>query len=168
MARRLMQVVLVVAGLAALAFIIGSLLPQHHVASRTAQLSQPPEKVWAAITDIMAFPSWRKDVSRVERIAFTDSQHVWRESSSHGSSITYSAEKWEPPKHLVTRIADKDLPFGGNWDYSITPNGSGSSITITENGEIYNPIFRLMSRIMGQTATIDAYLSALKAKLASG
>lgn len=151
--------------LAVLAFIIGSLLPQHHSAQRTALLPQPPEKVWATITDIVGYPSWRKDVSKVELMAFNDSQHVWREQSEHGSSITYSADKWEPPRHLVTRIANKDLPFGGSWDYTIVPSGTGSTITITENGEIYNPIFRLMSRIMGNTATIDSYLKSLKTKL---
>jgi uncharacterized protein YndB with AHSA1/START domain len=144
------------------------LLPQHHTASRTAQLSQPPERVWATITDVIDFPKWRKDVAKVELIASSDSQHVWRETSAHESGITYSAEIWDPPKHLVTRIADKDLPFGGSWDYSIIPSGSGSTITITENGEVYNPIFRLMSRIMGNAATIDSYLSALKTRLGSG
>lgn len=165
MATRLMRFVIGIVAIVALAFIVGSLLPQHHTVSQTAQLSQPPEKVWATITDIIGFPSWRKDVSKVELMAFNDSQHVWREESEHQSSITYSADVWDPPNHLVTRIANEDLPFGGSWDYSIVPSGTGSTITITENGEIYNPIFRLMSRIMGNTATIDSYLKSLKTKL---
>ena len=66
---------------------------------------------------------------------------------------------------MTARIADKDLPFGGSWDYTISPNAKGSTVTITENGEVYNPIFRVVSRFMSNTATIDAYLSALAAKL---
>ncbi len=65
----------------------------------------------------------------------------------------------------MTRIADIGLPFGGTWDISISPEGTGSRITITENGEIYNPVFRVMSKLMNQTATIDSYLTGLAGKL---
>jgi hypothetical protein len=121
--------------------------------------------VWAAITDVAAFPSWRSDVETVVPLAPRDGKPVWRETSHRGSSITYYAETWEPPRHLVTRIIDKDLPFGGSWDYAISPSGTGATITITENGEIYNPVFRVVSRFMGNTSTIDAYLAALATKL---
>jgi hypothetical protein len=58
------------------------------------------------------------------------------------------------------------LPFGGWWEYVIAPAGSGSRVTITEHGEVYNPIFRFVSRyVMGQTKTLDSYLTALAAKL---
>jgi hypothetical protein len=79
--------------------------------------------------------------------------------------LTYEAETSLPPEHLVTRIVDKGLPFGGSWDYAISHDGPGSKLTITENGEIYNPVFRVVSRVMGQTASIDAYLTALAARL---
>jgi hypothetical protein len=66
----------------------------------------------------------------------------------------------------VTVIADKGIPFGGSWDYRIIPEGAGSRITITENGEVYNPIFRFVSRyVIGHTATLDKYLSALATKV---
>jgi len=65
----------------------------------------------------------------------------------------------------VSRITDKGLPFGGSWDYRIERDGEGSKVTVTENGEVYNPIFRFVSRyVMGHTATLDKYLAALAAK----
>jgi len=146
-------------------FIAGSMMPQNHTASRTARLSQPPESVWAVITDVPAFPSWRKDVAVVEKLPPRDGKVVWKETSRSRNSLTFEAETAEAPRHLVTRIADKGLPFGGSWDYAIVPDGSGSRITITENGEIYNPIFRVVSRAMGYTSTLDAYLESLAAKL---
>jgi hypothetical protein len=46
--------------------------------------------------------------------------------------------------------------------------GDSCTLTITEHGEVYNPLFRFVSRfIMGQTATLDAYLKALNANLGS-
>ena len=68
----------------------------------------------------------------------------------------------DPPHRLVGRIADKGLPFGGRWEYSIVGQGSASQLTITERGSVYNPIFRFISRfIMGHTASIETYLRAL-------
>ena len=156
-------VVLLLAGVAV--FLVGTVLPQDHTASRTTRLSQSPDRVWATITDVAAFPSWRKEVDSVAQLPAHDGKMVWREISKHQNKLTYEAETSVPPAHLVTRIIGKGLPFGGSWDYSISPDGGGSKITITENGEIYNPAFRVVSRVMGQTASIDAYLGALAARL---
>jgi len=93
---------------------------------------------------------------------------MWRETDKGGQTIAYEAMESDPPRHLVTRIADPSLPFGGTWNYEITRSGSGSTstLTITENGEVYNPVFRFVSRyIMGHAATVDAYLKAAKARL---
>ena len=68
--------------------------------------------------------------------------------------------------YSLTVIADKGIPFGGSWDYRIAPDGTGSRITITENGQVYNPIFRFVSRyVLGHTATLDKYLTALAARV---
>ena len=143
----------------ATAAIVGAMLPQNHVASRSAQLSAAPEKVWSIVTDVSDYPAWRSDVDSVERLATPNLQ--WREVSG-SDRITFEATTMEAPSHFVTHIADKGLPFGGAWDYRIERSGTGSRITITENGEVYNPIFRLVSKyFMGHTATIDKYLAAL-------
>jgi hypothetical protein len=54
------------------------------------------------------------------------------------------------------------LPYSGAWSYSLTPEGDSTLVRITEDGEVDNPIFRLVSRfVLGQTRSIDAYLQAL-------
>ena len=147
--------VLIVAAIA----VIGAMLPQNHVATRTAQLSLSPDRVWPIGTDVSNYPAWRRGVDSVERLAAP--QLKWREVSG-GDRITFEATTLDAPSHFVTHIADKELPFGGTWDYRLEPAGTGSRITITENGEVYNPIFRFVSRyFMGHTATIDKYLTAL-------
>ncbi len=48
------------------------------------------------------------------------------------------------------------------------PAPQGSTLTITEDGEVYNPIFRFMSRfVFGHEATMAAYLSAAEKRLKS-
>ena len=144
--------------LAAIA-VAGAMLPQNHVASRATQLSFPPDKLWPILTGVSDYPAWRTDVDSVERLAGPELR--WREISG-SDRIAFEATTVDAPTHFVAQIADKGLPFGGNWDYRIEPSGTGSRITVTENGEVYNPIFRFVSRyVMGHTATIDKYLAAL-------
>lgn len=154
----------VLAALAASVVAIGMTLPQNHTASRTTHLSAPPDTVWGLITDFNRYPEWRKDVTSVEKVE-SGGAPTWREVS-RGDRMTYEAVVWEAPTHLIANIADKGLPFGGSWDYRLAPEGSGTRITITENGEVYNPLFRFVSRyLMGHTATIDKYLKSLSARL---
>ena len=67
----------------------------------------------------------------------------------------------------MTRIDSKSLPFGGTWTYEVQPEADGRSrLQITEDGEIYNPVFRFVSRfVIGQTRTINSYLEALRRQL---
>jgi hypothetical protein len=90
---------------------------------------------------------------------------TWREEGSHGP-ITFAVVEAAPPWRLVTRIADPKLPFGGTWTYEITSTNTGSILTITENGEVYNVFFRFLSRFaFGYTSSMDAFLNSLGTKL---
>jgi hypothetical protein len=63
------------------------------------------------------------------------------------------------------KIDATDLAFGGTWTYELRDDRGGTEITITERGEVYNPIFRTLSRfVFGHTATIDAYMKSLSRK----
>jgi hypothetical protein len=153
------------AGLLILIIAIGALLPQKHTVSRTVSLHHPAETVWSLISGP---PNWRLGVSNYQELPPHEGRRVWRETDKHGQSITYEAIESIPPSRLVTQITDKTLPFGGTWVYQIVPARDSCTLTITENGEVYNPLFRFVSRfIMGHTATIDGYLAALNAKLSS-
>lgn len=157
--------VISLAGLLLLIVLIGACLPQKHTASRTVSLRRSAETVWALISG----PSnWRPDVTNYQDLPPHDGHRMWRETDKHGQTITFEAIESTPSRRLVTRIADPKLPFGGTWTYEIVPAGDSCTLTITENGEVYNPLFRFVSRfIMGHTATIDSYLTALNAKVSS-
>lgn len=154
-----------IAAALALAALIGWRLPRAHRASREQVMAATPESIWAAITDVEAFPSWRTDVKTVRRLPDREGRRVWVEDGGSGK-ITFVVERSDPPRLLVTRIADPDLPFGGTWTYEITPAARGSRLRITEDGEIYNPLFRFMARfIFGYEATMASYFAALETKL---
>jgi len=155
----------VVAGIALVVLLVGWGLPVAHVASRQRTFRAPPEILWKAITDPESFPAWRSDVKRVERLPDREGRPAWVEEGSAGR-ITFEIEKLEAPRLLVARIADRTLPFGGTWTYEIAPSSGGSTMTITENGEIYNPVFRVMARyVFGYESTMGAYLDSLQRKV---
>jgi hypothetical protein len=134
---------------------VGYMLPKNHVASRHMELHQTPEAVYALI----AGPStWRKGVKKYEPLPESGGR-LWREVDEYDNSVTYERVEDTPPRRLVTRISSQ-LAYGGTWTYELTPTVNGTDLRITENGEVYNPIFRFMSRfVFGQSATINKYLT---------
>jgi hypothetical protein len=156
-------IVLILCGAIALIAALGMLLPVRHTAMRSATFKQSPQQVWDVIA---GSPTWRPDVQKVEELPTQDGHRMWREYGSQGQKMTYEVIDSDPPRKLVTRIADPRLPFGGTWTYVITPEDGGSELAVIENGEVYNPIFRFVSRyIMGYNTTLDRYFKALEAKL---
>ncbi len=154
----------VIVGLILLIASVGMLIPKSHVASRKARFNQTPERVWDAITDFQGQTSWRTGLIRVERLPDRDSNAVWRETSKRTGPLTMMIMTSDPPRRLVGRIVD-NKSFGGTWTYEITPTDRGSELTITERGEIYNPIFRVFARfVFGYNATMETYLKQLGTK----
>jgi uncharacterized protein YndB with AHSA1/START domain len=143
--------------------LIGSLLPEDHVASRTLTLQETPHSIWQVITDFASQPKWHPEVKRVERLPDFDGHEVWLEEYQRSMRIPLETIESDANRRLVRRIADHNLPFGGVWEYNLTPTTDGGcQLTITERGRVRNPFFRFMSRfVFGHTATIEKYLSSL-------
>lgn len=145
-------------------YLVGSMLPQSHVASASTRYAMKQDSLWATLTNVSAFPQWRSDVTRVEVLPDENGQRGWREYGKQGT-ISYRVTESVAPQRLVSRIADETLPYGGTWTYELTPDGGGTRLTITERGEIYNPIFRFVARfIIGHTGTMEGMLRAIGTK----
>ena len=153
------------AGLIALVVIVGSLLPKGHVAIGASRYAKAPTKVWAAVTDLAALPSWWPQVKTCERIGGSDAQPIWRETMKDGMVLELQTLESQPPLRLVRKIVNK-LPFGGTWTFEFHDDSGGCRLTVTENGEVYNPIFRFVSRFfMDQAGSIRSFLQHLGKRL---
>jgi uncharacterized protein YndB with AHSA1/START domain len=157
-------VFLALAAVVILVLAIGSLLPRDHVATRVGRYHQPPEKIWVAITDVDAMPSWREGLNSVKLLPERNGLPAHIEFTSAGQ-LPMETVEMTPPRKLVNRIAGSNLPFGGTWTFEVEPAADGATLRITENGYVTNPVFRVVSRfVLGYTSEIEKYLRSLAKK----
>jgi len=143
--------------------LVGSWLPVKHQVTRQATYRATSAQLFALIRNVSDYPSWQKAVSKVEVLPEVNGKERMRETN-RGQAVTYELGDIVPNQRMVSRIVDDKLPFGGSWTYELIPGPSADTTTlrITEDGEVYNPIFRFVSRfVMGHSATIDKYLDAV-------
>lgn len=127
----------------------------------TAESQQPTA---CSASPYRQFDAWWPEVSSVERLPDRHGQEVWTLRQPTGELPMQVIES-TAAERLVTRIADDNLPFGGTWTYELQEQDGGTLVTVTEDGEIYNPFFRVMSKlIFGYHRTQESYLSALAQK----
>lgn len=153
-----------VVGLIIVIALIGLLLPRNHRATSRLSLPQPPDTVWATVRDFGQLAAWWPDVKEVERLEDADGRERWRESLAGDMTLVLRIAEESPPTRLRSVIEDTGEPFGGEWVYQVAADGGGSIVEITEDGWVSNPIFRVVSRLMGHHRTMDSYLTALGRK----
>jgi len=152
----------VLAAVVGIAALIGVMLPLRHHGSRKARFRVSPDALYAVLAGP---PDWRTGVQGFGALPEEGGRKRWWEQDTHGQKVTYELVEDSPPRKLAVRIADRGLPFGGTWTFEITPEGGGSELRISEDGEIYNVIFRVMARfVFGYTGSIETYLKDLGAK----
>ncbi|MGE5925910.1 MAG: SRPBCC family protein [Gemmatimonadota bacterium] len=165
--RRLLRGLLILAGVLlaviALTAAIGATLPVRHSAAREAVYPASRDSLYALITDVSRFTSWRSGLERVEEHPPVAGKARWVEVSGDGE-ILFEAVESVPAVRRVTRIADPELPFGGTWTFELEDAPEGTRVRITEDGEVYNPIFRFLSRfVFGHDGGIERFLADLGA-----
>lgn len=154
--------------LAAVVLGIGATLPVGHRAVGEAVYPASRDSLFAVITDLERFPEWRSGVERVERQPAPAGEVRYVEFGADGE-IPYQVIENVPGRRRVTRIAGNDLPFGGTWTFELTDAPGGTRLRITEDGEVYHPVFRFVSRyIMGHERSVNGFLDDLRRRLGGG
>jgi hypothetical protein len=118
---------------------LGSFLPVDHIAVRSEWFALRPERLWQlALAEV--------------------------EAQNDG---TYTIARREEPHVLVTELAPGKKPFDGTWTYEFLPAASGTTLRITETGNVHPPFFRFVSRyVLGHTRSLDDFLAGLRARAA--
>ena len=165
MLKGIIAIVLALGAVVAVIALLGGRLPVSHIASRSVVIGAPTDVVFSTITDFGSAPSWRSGLKAVT--VTTDSTTGKRRVTEEAKTGTTPMEvdQLVPPTRLVMRIVSEGMPYGGAWAYALEPQGNATRITITEHGEVYNPVFRFIAKyIMGHNGTIDTYLTDLGQK----
>lgn len=145
---------------------LGALEPVKHVAKRVVDLNSPKDKVWALITNYADMPTWRRELRKIEMVTGANGQEIWQEFENASESLDFETIEQIEGQKLVRKIVGNRTDFGGTWTFELEENGDQTTLTITENGEVYNIVFRFVSKyIMGHYASIDKFIRQLNAAL---
>lgn len=116
--------------------IAGAFLPKQHNGHAEAFIAASPEKLW--------------DLMEREKEWFSN------------VPPTITLPETTRPFKRVTKISDTSLPFGGVWTVTLVPEAHQTKVTVLEEGEVYNPLFRFLARfVFGHDTTAKNYLNAL-------
>lgn len=164
-----LRVVLGLVGVAAVAlvllWVVGARLPVQHVAAVRVQVAGEPSEVHAVLRDVRRAPEWRTGLKQVEVLDSAAGVLSWREATSFGPLELAMIE--DSGSRVVNRVRDPDGQFGGRWIFEFEAAGDAATlVTITEEGEVYSPLFRGISRyVFGHYGNLERYAHDLAKRL---
>jgi hypothetical protein len=142
--------------------LIAHFFPMRHEVIRSATLDAPVDAVFAMVSDVERYPQWRSDITTVERLPDDGAGARFREISGKGA-VTYRIESSRAPTEFRVRVDDEALPVGGWRSYSLASSEFGTELTVIETGEVYNPVFQLISEYAyTPIISIEGLMSAMR------
>jgi hypothetical protein len=148
-----------------LVLLVGLALPRTHRASSRITLAQPPDAVWQVVRDLGSLQGVWPALKSAKRLPDAGGREVWEENASGMMAMRLIIDESVEPKRMVTRMdVAPDAAFGGTWTYELAPSGEGTVLTVTEDGYVSNPLFRVVMHLMGVHHSVDGYLRAVGTK----
>ncbi|HSJ13461.1 MAG TPA: SRPBCC family protein [Longimicrobiales bacterium] len=143
----------------------GALLPVAHTAKIRFTLAQPPEAVYDVITDLATQHDWRTGLDSL-RVLDAGPPVRWRESTGSGTLEFARTDQIRPRLVRAEIQGAREQGFGGTWTWDLIPaDRGGTLVSITENGEVYNPLFRIFARtVFSPYRTLERYARDLGAR----
>lgn len=147
-------------------WIYGTTLPRTHRATSTITLVASPEAAYATMRDMENLPRWWSDVNRVTRIKGAK-RESWERDMRGGDPVQVEVTSAISGQRFVTTFLNDSIQgWGGTWTHDVRLTGSGTEVTLTEEGWIEKPLQRVMMKIRGgHHRLLDGYLRSLGAHL---
>lgn len=143
----------------------GSNLPATHEITVKALYHQPREALFNAISNYEKTPEWSSSVARVERLPDHNGLPVWRFYDKDGHQMEIEVVASQAPSRHVSRLMVSDFPFTGTWTFELQETAGKTMVTLTEEGRVNSPIWRLIQRYgTGQDAMLRNFLLELGTK----
>lgn len=168
---RLARRFLMLGGLGAVALgagavLVAAALGPERVASRVLVVPEPPDVVWHVLTDLDNLVTWRRGITRVERLPDFGGQLAWMEYRGEASEAVRVSEA-RPPSRLVTERVGS-TGSRASWSWEVVRTARGSELTVTRRVSVEPLVRRVASRLSGQTRReVDRVLADLTLRLQS-
>jgi uncharacterized protein YndB with AHSA1/START domain len=101
---------------------------------RTLSLAHAPEKVWAALTTAEGLGTWFGNAAEVDLRVGGQAKLSWE----GGHDATLTIERLEPPRVFgyTWKLTEQDAddPRKTYVEFTLTPSGAGTTLTMVESG----------------------------------
>ena len=101
---------------------------------RTLQLTQSPERVWAALTTAEGLGTWFGNRAEVDLRVGGQARLAW----DSGDTATLTIERLDPPRVFAYTWPINGLPDGDprrtHVEFTLEPSGTGTTLTMVESG----------------------------------
>ncbi|CAO3616967.1 unnamed protein product [Cunninghamella echinulata] len=175
-----------------LIYIIGILIPESHVVSRTAVYKIRPERLWQLLTNVEEYPLWRPKLESVSIDSITPA------TQDEGKRVVFvEHSKQQQPMKTMLRVLEERITttvslkspvptrphvptFSGSWTFELKyppnnqklilpPNNNETptiQLKITEQGVIKKPLVRLSNMLLfGYYRRIDRFIKDLEKRV---
>ena len=109
------------------------------VSTATTLLPHPPDRVWAAVTDLDRW-QWRSDLRRLAHAG----EDAFTEYDNTGFPTRFTVTDRRPPSRWAFDVDNANLT--GRWTGAFSPEGGGTRITFTETITVKKPWMRLFAK----------------------
>ena len=132
----LLKILLVPLLVAGVLSIYGATLPSQHRVASMARYDRAPAEVWALITDVANWPTWREDIVAAEQRREAGGRVLWLVSiAGEDQPLPLEIMESTEPKRFTLRISpDAGLSFSGTWSFQLSEAHQGTALTIMEEG----------------------------------
>lgn len=144
-------------------YLYGSRMPREHSVRSSIVLVASADTVFKTIRNVGTTPTWWTDVKSAKRVQGAP-RETWEEDMGAAGVLQIEVTRVVPGRRIVHTILDDGTQgWGGTWTIDIAETPSGTEVSITEEGYVDSPFFRIVMNLMGQHSTIESYLRSLGA-----
>lgn len=130
-------------------------------------IAAPPDRVWSALLDVGAWPSWKSGVTKVEGTAVDGGKVTVHSEVSPGRAFPVRVAL-DADRRVMTWTGGMPLGlFKGVRTFRVTPNGDGSELDVDElyTGPLVGPMSKRMPDLQ---PSFDTFADGLKSHCEHG
>lgn len=121
---------------------VGQLLPRQQGASLTRVFPEAPEVLWQLITDLDNQPTWRRGLTRVERLPDQGGRTAWLEFHGRDAEAVRVVDARAPLRLVTERVGEGAEAVEASWEWTLAAVEEGSRLTLTRQVVVHQPLAR--------------------------